>query len=126
MIYDMVPAERLGLDQVTLFPVDDQQGNRVFENTSAKGMDITVLDSYVQEQTGKRYPKTVQYTFDKDDTHIEYTISEPKEINVINIYGDAPAAARSKFDQIRMRPTYTRYLAQAKLAIPRARRNERL
>ena len=124
MIYDMVAAERLGLDQVTLFTVDDQQGNRVFENTSAKGMDITVLDSYVQEQTGKRYPKTVRYTFDKDDTHIEYTISEPKEINVINIYGDAPAAARSKFDQIRMRPTYTRYLAQAKLAITRDGRSE--
>ena len=124
MIYDMVAAERLGLDQVPLFTIDDQQGNRVFENTSAKGMDITVLDSYVQEQTGKRYPKTVRYTFDKDDTHIEYTISEPKEINVINIYGDAPAAARSKFDQIRMRPTYTRYLAQAKLAITRDGRSE--
>jgi len=87
-------------------------------------MDIKVLDSYVQEQTGKRYPKTVRYTFDQDDTHIEYTISEPKEINVINIYGDAPAAARSKFDQIRMRPTYTRYLAQAKLAITRDGRSE--
>jgi len=124
MIYDMVAAERLGLDQVPLFTVDDQQGNRVFESTSAEGMDIKVLDSYVQEQTGKRYPKTVRYTFDKDDTHIEYTISEPKEINVINIYGDAPAAARSKFDQIRMRPTYTRYLAQAKLAITRDGRNE--
>ena len=65
MIYDMVAAERLGLDQIPLFTIDDQQGNRVFESTSAEGMDITVLDSYVQEQTGKRYPKTVRYTFDR-------------------------------------------------------------
>jgi len=97
MIYDMVAAERLGLDQIPLFTIDDQQGNRVFENTSAKGMDITVLDSYVQKQTGKRYPKTVRYAFDRGDTDIEYTISEPQEINIIDLYGDAsePLAASS-------------------------------
>ena len=124
MIYDMVAAERLGLDQVPLLTIDDQKGNRVFESTSAEGMDIKVFDSYVQEQTGKRYPKTVRYTFDQDDTHIEYTISEPKEINIINIYGDAPEPARSKFDQMRMRPTYTRYLGQAELAITRKGKSE--
>jgi hypothetical protein len=124
MIYDMVAAERLGLDQIPLFTIDDQQGNRVFENTTAEGIDIKVLDGYVQKQTGKRYPKTVRYTFDKDDIHIKYTISEPKEINIINIYGDAPEPARSKFDQMRMRPTYTRYLGQAELVITRKGQSE--
>jgi CrtC N-terminal lipocalin domain len=124
MIFDMVAAERFGLDQIPLFTIDDEQGHRVMESISADDMSVRVIDSYVQEQTGKRYPKTVRYTFDQGDTHAEYTISEPQEINIIDIYGDAPEPVRAKFDQLRLRPTYTRYLAQAELVLTRNGQSE--
>lgn len=117
LIYDMVAAERWGLDQIPLFTIDDAKGTRVFENTEAIGVTTTVLDSYVQDRTGKRYPKTIRYDFAGDDTEVSFTISEPREINVIDLYGLASAEQQEQYDAQGVQPTYTRYLAEAELTI---------
>lgn len=119
LIYDMVAAEHWGLDEIPLFTINDAEGRRVFENTSAEGLTTTVRDSYVQEQTGKRYPSTITYTFDHGDTKVDYTISNPREINTIDLYGLATDEVRAQFDKQGFQPTYTRYLGDAELTIAR-------
>lgn len=124
LIYDMVAGESLGLDQIPLLAIDDAEGNRVFENTSTEGFRLEVLDSYVQEQTDKRYPSKVRYTFDHGDTKVRYTISDPKEINTIDFYGISSPEAQKQFDAAHLRPSYIRYLAQAELDLTRDGRTE--
>jgi hypothetical protein len=117
LIYDMVSAEQFSLEQIPLFTIDDDNGHRVFESTSAENTTVKVLDSYIQEETGKEYPKTICYTFAKDDMEVEYTISKPEEIHVFNVYGDSPELVKKQFDQLNLQPTYTRYRAKTSLKI---------
>lgn len=117
LIYDMVAAEQFGLTQIPLFTIDDKKGNRIFENTSADDVKVQVLESYIQAETGKKYPKKIQYTMTQDDIQVTYLIANPQEINVINLYGLQPESVKAHFDQMHMHPTYTRYLAEGTLSI---------
>lgn len=126
LIYDMVGADRFGRPQIPLMTIDDNQGNRVFENTSAETTKVEIPEMYVQEKTGKNVPKTLHYTFDQKDIQVEYTITDPEEINLIDIYGMAPKPAQEQFDKLGMQPTYTRYLAPTNLKITRNGKTEEI
>ena len=117
LIYDMVAAEKFGLTQIPLFTIDDAQGHRLFENTDAANSEVEVLDSYVQASTGKRYPKKIRYTFTNDTTTVKYTITDPKEINVIDLFSQQPAAVQAQMTAQHLEPTYTRYLATSELEL---------
>ncbi|MTV81786.1 lipocalin-like domain-containing protein [Secundilactobacillus folii] len=117
LIYDMVGADRFGKPEIPLMTIDDNNGQRVFENTSAANTQVEFLETYLQESTNKQVPKEIRYTFNQDDIKVVYTISAPKEINIIDIYGLAPKAAQEQFDKLKMQPTYTRYLASTELKI---------
>lgn len=119
LIYDMVGADQFGQPQIPLMTIDDNQGNRIFENTSAANTRVEILDTYVQATTGKTVPKTIHYSFNQKDVKVDYTISEPQEIKLIDIYGTSPVPAQQHFDQLGLQPTYTRYLAKTRLQITR-------
>ncbi|GHV98274.1 hypothetical protein lacNasYZ03_16620 [Lactobacillus nasalidis] len=119
MLYDMVTAERYGFTQIPLFTIDDDQGRRILENSTADGVQVKVEDSYVQEATGKRYPKQIVYSFKQDSLQVEYEISNPREITVIDFYKQQTAKGKAMFDQLHIRPAYTRYLADSRLTISR-------
>lgn len=119
LIYDMVGADRFGHPQIPLMTIDNNHGERVFENTSADNAQVEILDTYVQKETGKKAPKTIHYTFTQKGIQVEYTIHDPKEINLINIYGIASQEQKKQFDQMGLQPTYTRYLASTELKITR-------
>ncbi|CAK1252375.1 lipocalin-like domain-containing protein [Fructobacillus tropaeoli] len=117
LLYDMVGADRFGQPKIPLFTVDDENGKRVIENIDDQHAKVEVLDTYVQEKTGKTYPKELRYTFEDDGVTAEFTIKNPQEINLIDIYGMAPKAAQERFDQAGLQPTYTRYLAETTLKV---------
>ena len=117
MIYDMVAAEKFNFDQIPLFILNDKNGRRIFENTSKENMSIRILDSYVQQETQKRYPGKILYNFKNRDMDIKYPISKDKEINIINFYKNASQAEKSLYDKLHLQLTYTRYLAQTDLEI---------
>ena len=119
MIYYMVANARFGFAPIPLFTIDDAQGNRVFENVDAEGMTSEILGTYHQDETDKDYPDGIRYTFDKNGMHIVFEITEPKEINVLNLYGNAPEAQRAQFDALGLKPTYARYNATTRLTIER-------
>ncbi|MDF7637245.1 lipocalin-like domain-containing protein [Leuconostocaceae bacterium ESL0958] len=119
LLYDMVGADRFGKPHIPLFTIDDNEGNRVLESIDPENAQVEILDTYLQEKTGKTYPKSLRYTFEKDGVKAVFTIKDPEEINLIDFYGMAPAAAKAKFDQAGLQPTYTRYLAKTTLAITR-------
>lgn len=85
LLYDMVGADRFGQPKIPLFTVDDENGKRVIENIDDQHAKVEVLDTYVQEKTGKTYPKELRYTFEDDDVTAEFTIKNPQEINLIDI-----------------------------------------
>ena len=124
LIYDMVGGDRFGQPEIPLFTIDDSKGNRVFENTSVDNAKVDILDTYVQEETGKVTPKTIHYTFTQDDMAVEYKIFDPKEINLINVYGMASDEQKKQFDAMGLQPTYTRYLASTELKITRDGKTE--
>lgn len=124
LIYDMVASEKYGFTQIPLLTIDDKDGNRVFENTSADNVQIKVLDSYIQKETGKRYPKTIRYLLKQKGIDVEYTISDPKEINVINLYDNQAPGVKEKYDSLNLHPTYTRYLANSTLSITKEGKTE--
>lgn len=117
LIYDMVSAEKYGFTQIPLFTIDDNEGNRIFENISTDNMKVKLLDSYVQKETGKTYPKILQYNFSDGKKEIEYVISSKKEIHVLDFYSKAPENVKKTYDDAHMQPTYTRYLAETELKI---------
>ncbi|WP_047999467.1 lipocalin-like domain-containing protein [Lactiplantibacillus herbarum] len=119
LIYDMVGADQFGQPQIPLMTIDDNQGKRIFENTSAANTQVEILETYVQPETGKTVPKTIKYTFNQKEIQVEYLISDPKEIKLIDIYGTSPAPAQQQFDKLGLQPTYTRYLAKTQLKIIR-------
>ena len=88
-------------------------------NTRAANTQVEILDTYVQPETGKTVPKTIKYTFNQEKVQVEYLISEPQEIKLIDIYGTSPAPAQQWFDKLGLQPTYTRYLAKTQLKIAR-------
>ena len=120
----MVGGDRFGQPEIPLFTIDDSKGNRVFENTSVDNAKVDILDTYVQEETGKVTPKTIHYTFTQDDMAVEYKIFDPKEINLINVYGMASDEQKKQFDAMGLQPTYTRYLASTELKITRDGKTE--
>ncbi|MGM9525150.1 MAG: lipocalin-like domain-containing protein [Peptococcaceae bacterium] len=124
LIYDMVAAECFDFTHIPLFTVDDEQGNRIFENTTDDGVTVNVSDSYVQAGTGKRYPKEIAYTFEKPGIKVQYEIYNPKEITVIDFYGQQSDAGKQMFDKLHVRPAYTRYLADSRLTIIRDGKSE--
>lgn len=117
MIYDMVAAEQFNYDQIPLFIINDKNGKRIFENVSKNNMNIKVLDSYVQQETNKRYPSKLLYKFKNNDLEIKYTISMNKEINVIDFYKNASKTEKALYDKLHLQPTYNRYLANTDLEI---------
>lgn len=119
LLYDMVGADDFGRPRIPLMAIDDDNGKRIFENTSAENAEVEILDTYVQEETNKVTPKTIRYKFAQDDVQVEYTITDPKEINLINYYGLASDEAKKQYDAEDMQPTYTRYLAPTELKITR-------
>ena len=124
LIYDMVAAQKYNFAQIPLFTIDDSEGNRLFENTTTDGMTREVLETYYQAETKKYYPSKVRYTFKQNAVEMEYTISSPKEINTIDIYGMVPWFVKLIFRFTRKQPTYTRYLASTELKITRNGKTE--
>jgi len=57
-------------------------------------MSIRILDSYVQQETQKRYPGKMLYNFKSRDMD--------KEINIINFYKDASPAEKSLYDKLHL------------------------
>ncbi|WEV39554.1 lipocalin-like domain-containing protein [Lactobacillus sp. ESL0681] len=124
LLYDMVGADRFGQPRIPLLTIDDNQGKRIFENTSADDVKVEILDTYVQKETNKVMPKKLHYVFTHPDIQVEYTISNPKEINTIDIYGMSPTDKQRQFDKMGMQPTYTRFLATTELKITRSGKTE--
>lgn len=91
---------------------------------ATEGVTIHVADSYVQADTGKRYPKNIEYNFEKPGIKVQYEISNPKEITVIDFYGQQSDAGKKMFDEIHARPAYTRYLADSRLIITKDGKSE--
>lgn len=121
-IYDLVGAERYGFTRIPLFCVDDKDGNRIFESNGDLAEDqvtVEVLDKSLQPETGKVYPKTTRYTFRDGDTTIGYTVTWKKEIDILDHYAKATDKAKARYDRMGIRPTYTRYHAEAELEITR-------
>ena len=57
-------------------------------------MSIRILDSYVQQETQKRYPGKMLYNFKSRDMD--------KEINIINFYKNASPAEKSLYDKLHL------------------------
>lgn len=115
LIYDMVSRENTGMVQIPLFMIDDDQGVRIFENTSSEHMSYEILDTYTEKVSGKDYPCAIKYVFDDKGRKITYLIQNPQEIGVMDVYGEAPEPVRKQYDAAGLRPSYVRYLADTVL-----------
>ena len=113
----MVTRKSTGLVQIPLFMIDDEQGNRIFENTSSSSMSYEILDTYIEKVSGKEYPCALRYTFEGEGMKITYTIRDPQEIGVMYVYGDVPEPVKKQYDAMGLKPSYTRNLADTELTI---------
>ena len=117
LIYDMVTPENTGMVQIPLFMIDDDQGNRIFENTSDEHVRCEFLETYTEKVSGKEYPSAIRYVFEDGGRKITYTINNPQEIGVMDVYGDAAEPVRKQYDAMGLKPSYVRYLADTELTI---------
>lgn len=115
LVFDMVASKNYGFKRFPIAFIQDKDGNIIFENT--KDVSYEVLEEYHDEVSGKDYPKVSQYTFNHGDKQVRYTLTADKTLQTMDAYGNAPESNRAAFDQMGIRPSYSRYLAKGDLEI---------
>lgn len=115
LVFDLVTNKDFGFKRYPVAFIEDKDGNIIFENTDNARFEV--IEEYLQEQTQKYYPKQFKYTFENGGKTVEYTVKVESEIEIKDIYSATPEAARARFDQMGLQPTYTRYEGLGKLVI---------
>lgn len=115
MVFDMTAQRKLGAKRFPITFVEDKDGNIVFE--SHKEVKYDLIDSYTDEESGKVYPKTCRYTFEKESAKIVYEIKE-KEILENTTMGKAmPLKTRAALKARDLNPSYVRYVGIGELSM---------
>lgn len=115
LVFDFVAGGAFDFTRFPIAFIHDADGKLVFDNTSPAGYEI--LEEYLDESSGKDYPKDSRYTFRNDDTTVQYRIVVDQILENWNYYGAAPEPAKAMFDQMGKKPTYARYTANGELTI---------
>lgn len=115
LIFDIVTQAEYGYKRLPMIFIQDENGNIVYESLNPPKYEV--FEEYLQNKTGKYYPKCSKYTFEVNDKHIEYTLDVKNEISVKDQYGAAPPEIKEIFDQRNLQPTYGRYIANGTLEI---------
>lgn len=115
LVYDFVAAKNYGYDRYPLFFIQDGKGNVLFQNTSSENVKMEILEEYEQKETGKTCPKKFRYTFEKDGKKAVYTITNLREIEVIDNYKTLDSQSKKFFDGLGLKPSYVRWEAIGEL-----------
>ncbi|WP_048000728.1 lipocalin-like domain-containing protein [Lactiplantibacillus herbarum] len=115
VVFDFVARDTYGYKHMPLTFIQDADGEIIYQNYDIKNTKYQVLSEYVQESTGKSYPKKSRYTFDDHGKKIEYELSVKEELSIEDLYSSAPAPAKKQFDQMNIKPTYAREFATGTL-----------
>lgn len=114
VIYDFTASERFGFKRVPILGILDGNGDVIFDNTQPVKCETEL---YWQEEMQKDFPKSIKYEFEDKGKKILFDLDWIDEIEVRNIYGNAPKEQKEAFDRMGLMPTYMRYYADGKLTI---------
>ena len=115
LVFDLVANHELGYKRYPLAFIQDKDGKTIFENTES--VQCEILEEYFQEKTQKVHPKRFKYTFQNGGKQVEYTVAMDAEIESQNNYTLVDDQTRGIFDQLKLRPSYTRYAGTGELVI---------
>lgn len=109
-IYDFVTSEKYNYQKIPMFGLfDNHTGKLVFETDGNFALD-TILEE--QKEAGREFPKVSNYKFTNDDgKQVELSIKWNQEIEVRNMYRNAPEDTKKLFDKMNIAPIYIRYYA---------------
>lgn len=110
-IYDFVASEKYNFQQIPMFGLfDNHTGELVFETDGHFTLETTLE---TQKDSKRDFPKTSKYKFtNSDGNQVELNIKWTQEIEVRNMYSNAPEATQKYFDQMNISPIYIRYYAE--------------
>ena len=110
-IYDFVTSEKYGFKQIPMFGlIDNKTGKTVFRTDGNFTLE-TKLEK--QAKTGREFPKESNYIFkNSDGKEVDLNITWSQEIEIHDMYNNAPQPVKKQFDSMNIAPVYMRYYAK--------------
>lgn len=115
LVFDMTAQRKLGSKRFPIMFIEDKDGRIIFESHNNVKYDL--LESYVDDESGKVYPKSSRYEFENDDKKVVYTITEEAILENTTMGKAMPLKTRIALKAIGLNPSYARYSGTGTLII---------
>ncbi|MDO4285414.1 MAG: lipocalin-like domain-containing protein [Eubacteriales bacterium] len=113
MVFDMISQKKLGGERFPIVFIQDKDGNIIFENH--KDVKYDLIDTYKDEESGKVYPGSCRYTFEKDGREVVYSIRKSEILENRSMGKEVPFAKKLAMKAMGLDPSYVRYAGEASL-----------
>ncbi len=115
VIYELRTSENFGYVSIPLFAIYDKEGNLLVDGDDT--LKCEMLETMWEEKTQRNYPLVRKYSITQSGRSFEYTVNGKELIELRDMYGASPEQLRAVYDQLKLRPCYTRFSAEGVLKI---------
>ena len=122
LVFDMTAQRKLGAQRFPIVFIEDKNGNIIFE--SNKDVKYDLVDTYVDEESGKIYPKKCRYKFEKENMEVIYTLTEEDILENTTMQKAMPLKTRLALKAMGLSPSYARYSGNGELIIKKDKKVE--
>lgn len=113
LVFDICTQKKFGYTRMPMFFLEDKDGNLVMEQLTEPR--CRIIQEYVEEKSGKSYPKEVEYILEQGDKKVTYTIHQKYELEARDAGSQMPHFLLKILEMKGLHPSTTRNFASGKL-----------